>query len=348
MQVQREAASLSFRKEEFNITSHYYFCAESGQRFTDDHLDNLNITQVYNQYREKYGIPFPDEIRQIRSMYDVSANKMSEILGLGPNSFRLYEAGEMPSVAIGRLLLSIKQPAEFIKQVRASSHLLSVKETRKFLATGEHLLQVQKSREWDLIFADKIFGSSIPCEFNGYRAPNLDKISNMIGYFNTVKQIQLYKTKLNKLLFYADFNAYQLSGYSISGMKYRAIQYGPVPSHFDSLYIKLCDDNQLSVSERRFENGHYGDEIQSKTVFDDSYFNDLEISVMNSVADMFGSVTTDKVVSESHEEPAWINNEADRSLISYKYAFELKKTVHCKFIISFKKEEKHIESGLVQ
>ncbi|MCE7062558.1 type II toxin-antitoxin system antitoxin SocA domain-containing protein [Dyadobacter sp. CY343] len=334
MQVRREVAALSFRKEEFKIISHYYFCEDSGEKFTNDNLDNLNLNQVYNQYREKYGIPFPDEIRQLRTMYDVSASKMSEILGLGPNSFRLYEAGEMPSVAIGRLLLSIKQPAQFIKQVKASSHLLTPKETDRLLRKGESLMIDQKNHEWDIILTDKIFESSQPCEYNGYRVPDLHKISNMICYFNDVKQIQLYKTKLNKLLFYADFNSYKLSGYSMSGMKYRAIQFGPVPSHFDKLYIKLCDDGQLTVNEKDFGNGYYGDEIQSKSAFNDSYFSKVEISILESVAEMLGELSTDEIVKESHEESGWKENHESRSLISYKYAFELAKAINCKFDIA--------------
>ena len=80
-------------------------------------MDLININQVHNLYREKYGIPFPEEIKAIREKYEVSAKKMSEILGLGSNAYRLYESGEMPTVSNGRLILSIKEPEEFKKQI---------------------------------------------------------------------------------------------------------------------------------------------------------------------------------------------------------------------------------------
>src|SRR3546814_2753935 len=117
MKLIREADTPTFRKESFNIVYHYYLCEDSGERFTDDRLDTLNTVQATNQYREKYGIPFPEDIRQIREQYGVSAAKMSEILGLGANAYRLYEAGEMPTVANGRLILSVREPEEFIKQI---------------------------------------------------------------------------------------------------------------------------------------------------------------------------------------------------------------------------------------
>src|SRR5690606_30649265 len=140
MKLIREADTLTFRKETFNIVYHYYLCEDSGERFTDDRLDALNITQATNQYREKYGIPFPEEIRQIREQYGVSASKMSEILGLGVNTYRLYESGEMPTVANGRLILSVRGPEEFIKQVEASTHFLNEREVIKFIEKAEALI----------------------------------------------------------------------------------------------------------------------------------------------------------------------------------------------------------------
>ena len=44
---------MEFRKEKFQIQFQYYLCKESGERFTDDALDEANIIQVYNQYKEK-------------------------------------------------------------------------------------------------------------------------------------------------------------------------------------------------------------------------------------------------------------------------------------------------------
>src|SRR6266516_22227 len=86
MQLQRELTTLPFRKEEFSIVYHFYLCKDSGERFTDEKLDTINQIQVHNQYREKYGIPFPEEIKSVREKYKVSASKISEILGFGANA----------------------------------------------------------------------------------------------------------------------------------------------------------------------------------------------------------------------------------------------------------------------
>ena len=54
-------------------------------------------------------------------------------------------------------------------------------------------------------------------------------------------------------------------------------------------------------------------------------FSKMELEVLSSVLNMFRSSTTKEVVDTSHNEPAWIENEPSRELISYqKYAFDLK------------------------
>jgi hypothetical protein len=62
MELAKERRSMSFRKETFEIIFHYYKCVDSGEQFTTTTLDDVNMNQVYNQYRDKFNIPFPDEI----------------------------------------------------------------------------------------------------------------------------------------------------------------------------------------------------------------------------------------------------------------------------------------------
>lgn len=315
MQVRSEVVSLMFRKEEFEVTAHYYECKDSGERFSDDHLDELSIVQVHNQYREKYGIPFPDEIRRIREGYGISASKMSEILGLGANSYRLYETGEVPSVAIGRLIMSIRNPMTFIQQVTASVHFLSDKDIRRLTQAAEN--------QCTQFVADKVF----PSKHNGYRQPDFAKIAAIIAFFQVSGKTALFKTKLNKLLFYTDFNAYRLTGYSITGLEYRAIQFGPVPSQFQKMYVNLSEQGHISIEEQYFGNGAYGDEIKAIIPFDQALFSQHEMEVLQFVAKHFGRLSTDEIVKLSHEEAGWYDNAEQKALINYRYAFELKEGI---------------------
>jgi hypothetical protein len=57
--LHKEKRIMHFRKEPFDIWFHFYKCGDTGEQFTDDNLDEVNLNQVHSQYREKYGIPFP-------------------------------------------------------------------------------------------------------------------------------------------------------------------------------------------------------------------------------------------------------------------------------------------------
>jgi len=317
-----KASTFQFRKEEFHVRYHYFECTQTKEVFTDEELDEINMNQVYNQYREKYGIPFPQKISAIRKKYDISAPKISEILGLGVNSYRLYEAGEMPSVSNGRLILSIEKPEAFLEQVEASIHFLSEKEQMKLTSQIQKLQEQEKSDLWDHLFEEKIFTDHKPSEYNGYRIPDLEKIAKVISFFS--EATETYKTKLNKLLFYTDFLMYKRTAHSMTGISYKAIPYGPVPAEYDKMYVKLCDDDKINIKPIAFSDGNYGEKIIGREHATED-FNAIELDVLSSVLELFKSSTTKEVVDISHNEPAWIENEPTRNVISYqKYAFDLK------------------------
>ena len=47
----KENRNLSFRKEELEVVYHHYKCEDSGEFFTTTELDEINLNQLYNQYR---------------------------------------------------------------------------------------------------------------------------------------------------------------------------------------------------------------------------------------------------------------------------------------------------------
>lgn len=114
----KETRTATYRGETFTYTAHYYLCKDSGECFTTTASNTEDMEQVYSQYRERHGIPSPDEIKAIRMKYKVSAARMSRILGLGANQYRLYEAGEMPSLSNARLIMLVADEDNFQKLAR--------------------------------------------------------------------------------------------------------------------------------------------------------------------------------------------------------------------------------------
>ena len=80
---------IKFRGEEYICTYVSFRDDADGESFTTTESDSIWYNQVTNQYREKYGVPYTDEIIALRRRYGLSAAKMSVILGFGANQYRL-------------------------------------------------------------------------------------------------------------------------------------------------------------------------------------------------------------------------------------------------------------------
>ncbi|MDD4970245.1 MAG: DUF4065 domain-containing protein [Paludibacter sp.] len=317
----KEPREHDFRGSKYQIIHHYYQCVDTGETFTDTRLDELNLNQVYNQYRVKEGIPFPDEIAAYRKQYELPATKMSQILGFGVNMYARYESGEIPNVSNGRMITICKDPDIFRNYFLQSTSLqFTDKEKESILKKIEKAIE-NKRITLNLAFEKyAALGNTDRGAFTGYVAPNLDKAREMVVYF--ARACNPFTTKMNKLLFYADFFNYEQTGYSISGMTYQAIPRGPVPLRYDGLYGNVSD-----IVERKdvfFPNDVSGERLTTSQEFNAALFTDEELKTLEAVVQRFGNTLTKEIVSISHEEPAWLDNEKKRKVISYQYAFELK------------------------
>lgn len=317
VKVMQEPRELTFRKEKFNYVAHYYVCADTQEQFTTIEFDELNINQVYNQYRVKYGIPFPDEISHIRSFYGLSASKMSEILGLGTNQYRLYENGEMPSEANGKVLKSIMEPEIFAVFVKNAENQFSAHEYKKIIEKIEHSIkrvnETNRHRE--------IFGTYTRSLTNGYAPQSYSRLKNIILFFID-KCGGVFNTKMNKLLFYTDFLSYKIRGAGMSGLAYRAIQYGPVPSQWDIVYGSMDDIYSEIVAFP--QSGNSGTKLCSDIQPDLSSFRPEEVAILEAVINKFKGTTANDISETSHKEEAWIDYIGTKDYIDYNKAFSLK------------------------
>lgn len=320
--VQKEWRTMNFRKEEFKVLFHSYKCDETGKQFEDDGFVQLNYNQLVNQYREKYSIPFPEQIIAIREKYDTSASRMAEILGLGTNSYRQYESGEVPNQSNARLIQIADDPHEFKKLVDLCNTLKS-KVKDKLLRKIQIVLEEQKNTKFEKELERYFFEACLPDNFTGYKMPSLAKFTEMVVFFT--ERLQPWKTKLNKLLFYADFAMYKQTGYSISGAKYRAIPMGPVPNKFNSIFEYLTNNAIVDIYYTTFSDGGTGEQYNPnlKREFNAELFAEKELLVLENIAERFKNTTTNEIIEISHREKAWQENKDERKVIDYKYSFDL-------------------------
>jgi putative zinc finger/helix-turn-helix YgiT family protein len=322
MKLTKERRSMDFRKETFEILFHFYKCEDSAEQYTTTTLDEVNMNQVYNQYRDKFNVTFPDEIIRIRKKYGLSAAKMSEILGFGVNSYRQYEAGEMPSVANAKLIQMIDEPNRFIEMLELCG-TLDEKSKNKLRQKAQLLLDEKNRNIFNLNFKEYLLGNHLADIYSGYRNPNFKKFTEMVVYFSD--KLSPFKTKMNKLLFYADFLMFKHSCFSISGMRYKAIDMGPVPNNFQSIFEYLDNINEIDIWTTEFPNGYSGEQFKARKDrnFNAGLFSENELKTLEKVATVFNETSTNDIINLSHLEEAWKKNEKEKNVISYEYAFEL-------------------------
>jgi hypothetical protein len=322
MNIRKEWRIMNFRKDEFSILFHAYQCDETGEQFEDDEFAQLNYNQLVNQYREKYSIPFPQQIIDIREKYEISASRMSEILGFGTNGYRQYENGEVPSQSNARLIQLADDPHEFSILVNLCNSL-EPKVKDKILHKIQMVLDEQKVSRFKKQLEYYFFEACLPDRFTGYKMPNLEKFTEMVVFFT--ERLQPWKTKLNKLLFYADFTMHKQTGYSISGVQYRAIPMGPVPNNFNSIFEYMAKKDDVDIFYTSFPDGGTGEQFKpnSRKKFNPLLLTEMELKIMENIAERFKTTSTNEIIEISHQEKAWLENKEEKKLIDYRYSFDL-------------------------
>ncbi len=320
--LEREGKSLTYRKEQFTVVAHYYKCNKCNEEFTTTESDTITLVQAHNQYREKFGIPFIEEIVAIREKYDLSASKMSEVLGLGANGYSNYEKGEIPSQAIGNLISNADNPEVFNGMVEKAKHYFSESAFEKVKKRIQHIIERQHGVGYYQLALNQ---HSEPNCLTGYRKINKDKVAHILIAFTLNCDSGFNdRLKLNKLLFYTDFANYKNTGYSITGLSYRAIQHGPVPTNYDNIFAYFQTEGIINSNWVKENKGTAKEYFFTEKQFDSTLFTESEKETIDTIIYKFKNTRTWDLVDLSHEEKGWIQLNHEKGVIDFqKYAFEL-------------------------
>jgi uncharacterized phage-associated protein len=168
--------------------------------------------------------------------------------------------------------------------------------------------------------------SANPTDYSGYKKTSAKKIvALVIALINQSKEEFNSKLKLNKQLFYTDFLHYKNYGKSITGLTYRAINYGPVPANYDSIYAWLENEQIISSYWIKANSGAAIESFITSAAIEPLVFSQEEQETIDAIINQFKNMSAWDIVDLSHREPAWKESEKEKKLISYQqYAFDLK------------------------
>lgn len=318
MRVVFEPATETYRGEKYSFTYVSFRDDADGESYTTTESDTVWYNQMTNQYREKYGIPYTDEIVALRKRYGLSAAKMSVILGFGANQYRLYEEGEVPSESNGKMIRGAMNPRVFLDLVRSSRHQLSEREFAKITARVEEV--IADSPKWcnEQWVSARLFKTGRGID-NGFAPQSSERLKNLLLYI-LEKMGDTFQTKMNKVLFYIDFLSYRERGMAISGLAYNSIEFGPVPQRWDrvfSAFDEVVPQSKLVVDQECVE-------LTAASEADMSSFTVQELDVIDIVCAKMKTLSSHDISQLSHSEPAWKNHLHQSDTIPFTEAFTLK------------------------
>lgn len=307
----RTKEALEIRGERVEVDAEHFKCLECGESFENTRGPDA-LEAAYREYRRGHGLLQPEEIRNWRKNYGLTQKELSQLLGWGDATLSRYESGALQAEAHDKVLRLAMEPHNLLTLLRETPEALGHDKHQRL--TAELSAVEAESCSFERVFEER-FGRYAPDEFSGYKKLDLAKLFNAILFF--CKDGQL-KTKLNKLLFYADFEHFKGYTVSITGTRYVHLPHGPVPDNYEFYFAELIDKGGLEIEE--IVVGQYlGEKYVALTKPDLSIFSETELKVLLEVKEHFKSFSATEIRDFSHEERAYAETVKGEK-ISYKFA----------------------------
>ena len=304
--------------ESIEVDAQILVCAECGEEFYCEELDNATLIRAYNEYRRRHKLLLPEEIKKIREQYGLSQRSFAKLLNWGDKTICRYENGSIQDKAHNSLLLFLREPENMRTYLTENEIVLDERQKAKLLDTVDKLEQDKEYRAGRRFF--EIFFSRIPSEENGFKGFDYEKLCAMVLFF-AHKSTGLLKTKLMKLLNYSDMVFYKENGISISGLKYAHLPYGPVPENFDIILGKMAADH-LAHIEVIYDGAYEKHQVIPECDVPEGVLSDSEVEMLNRIYEKFKSFGSVEISDYSHKEKGY-NATKTGQIISYAYAMDI-------------------------
>lgn len=297
------------------VEREYYRCAACGEEFEVLEEDYDPYAAAYREYRRQKGWVQPEEIKEFRESLELTQKQFSDLLGIGVATLNRYENGALQSEANNQLLrLCMENPWTLLTFARSNPDALIDDEIDDLSTKIE---EIQEGNNRLLMAALNRYGAYPPSILSGGKAFDFNKLREAIKFF--CYETEVYKTKLLKLLFYADFKNYKEYGVSITGAQYARLPHGPVPDKFDT-WLAACSDWVNVVASSLQEVGDYSGEVYFTDEKPDlNLFTPQEVEILGVVNNFFKGFTSTDIKEFSHKEKGY-QETPHSQIISYAYA----------------------------
>lgn len=151
-------------------------------------------------------------------------------------------------------------------------------------------------------------------EIESGESPNYEKYKQMILAF--LRQGgKIPKTKLAKLLYFADFGWFYYHLQSMSGMKYRKIQYGPVADSYFRIIDEMFDNGEIQIEQTK-DGAMLISQTRSGAKINLSKINKEEEKLIKGIEKKWKGKKTVEVVDFTHKQFPYLFAD-DNDIVSY-------------------------------
>lgn len=286
---------MKVKGDEFEVPAEYFHCTSCSVDF--DAAGGVDpLANAYAMYRAKHGLVTPEQLRAWRLHLELKQSELAAIMGWSTATVSRYENGALQDDAHDRAMKAAMTPEGLLAVVDAAEGIPDIVRERLHAKANAavsgtpSLLRVLTSR-FSALAPDLVFD---------YR-----KTSEIVLYFCHMAKAGVPRTKLNKLLWYADFLHAKHFGRPVTGMPYVRFQFGPVPESYELLFMALQSENLLEIRTEEFDDdkvAHYHCALRSPEL---TALQPTELQALARVQAELGGLSAKAIADRSHLEDAW-------------------------------------------
>ena len=207
--------------------------------------------------------------------------------------------------------------ASFIKSLRAKRGVSQSEVAKRLGISRTSYIAVEQGKR-DLTLGEfeklsEVLSVSLEDMEHG-ELPNYEKYKQMILAFLRLNK-NVPKTKLAKLLYFADFAWYYSHLESMSGMQYRKIHYGPVADTYFRLIDEMFDSGEISI-EQTNKGAMLVSQTRSGAKENLSSLSREESKLIEKINEKWKTKRTEEVVNFTHKQMPYMFAE-DNDIVSY-------------------------------
>jgi transcriptional regulator with XRE-family HTH domain len=235
---------------------------------------------------------------------------------------RITELRKKKGLSQEDLAKRVKMSRPSLAQIELGNRGLDVMELQNFAAVLEFSLDDFVSGDFTAEMSED--SAALPAK-NETRIsiPKLqtEKFKNVLLYIleRCAGKPNVGETVLYKLLYFADFNYYELYEEQLTGAKYRKLPYGPVPQKLDTIVNQMLEGNQVQRIKTDYH-GYPQTRYLPLVKPDLTLLKASEKEVIDKVIQQFSDWSASAISAYSHKDMPWLASKEGED-IDYELAF---------------------------